>query len=431
MSIVRRRFVLAIFLIAVAAFAAPAMRPAARAGDPDVNDAIADQQRMQQALARHRERLAELRREQAELTLSISQLTNDLDRAGLQLDDARARLDRLTRMLERSRASLESYRSQIANLASDLEQVAVDITDARRELSTRELLLQDHLRSAYEQSQTSFLEVVLSTDSFGQASNQLSYMLNLSDEDRELADEIRNQREQLQIRRATLKDGRETLTLLRDEEAQRTTSLAAQQDEVRAARKRLEGYQAKLQRLRREQERQYAAAQRNAVRTRDEISAEQDELAGQRQLVERLKREADKLDIAYRGRFAWPLKGDFLVTQEFGATSFDAHHTGMDMAYYRPTCGGPVYAAGDGVVLADERPNIAYGDTAIGVVIGHSQRLQTWYWHLSREIVDVGQEVHAGDLIGYEGATGIATGCHLHFQVNFDDQPINPRNYLP
>ncbi len=59
-----------------------------------------------------------------------------------------------------------------------------------------------------------------------------------------------------------------------------------------------------------------------------------------------------------------------------------------------------------GVVLADERPNLNYGDTAIGVVIGHSQRLQTWYWHLSREIVSVGQKVETGDLIGYEGATG-------------------------
>jgi len=45
--------------------------------------------------------------------------------------------------------------------------------------------------------------------------------------------------------------------------------------------------------------------------------------------------------------------------------------------------------------------------------------------------VNVGQRVETGDLIGYEGATGNATGCHLHFQVNLDDIPINPRNYLP
>jgi murein DD-endopeptidase MepM/ murein hydrolase activator NlpD len=50
---------------------------------------------------------------------------------------------------------------------------------------------------------------------------------------------------------------------------------------------------------------------------------------------------------------------------------------------------------------------------------------------MSREIVTVGQEVHVGDVIGYEGATGFATGCHLHFEVQFDGTPQNPRKYLP
>jgi murein DD-endopeptidase MepM/ murein hydrolase activator NlpD len=120
-----------------------------------------------------------------------------------------------------------------------------------------------------------------------------------------------------------------------------------------------------------------------------------------------------------------------VVTQEFGPTIYETFHTGLDIAYYRPICGGKIYAAGDGVVLADGRPKAEWGDTAIGVIIGHSQRLQTWYWHMASEIVSVGQQVHAGDLIGYEGATGWANGCHLHFQVMFDDKPVNPRLYLP
>ena len=50
---------------------------------------------------------------------------------------------------------------------------------------------------------------------------------------------------------------------------------------------------------------------------------------------------------------------------------------------------------------------------------------------MSREIVNVGDTVVTGQIIGYEGATGYATGCHLHFQVMFDGQPVNPRSYLP
>jgi murein DD-endopeptidase MepM/ murein hydrolase activator NlpD len=146
--------------------------------------------------------------------------------------------------------------------------------------------------------------------------------------------------------------------------------------------------------------------------------------------VDKLKEAANRLDIAYKGRFDWPERGAFMVTQEFGRTPFSTHHTGLDMAYLL-RCGGPIYAAGDGIVLADGRPNAKYGDSAIGVVIGHSQHLATLYWHLSREIVSVGQEVHVGDVIGYEGATGFATGCHLHFEVDLDGVPYNPRRYLP
>jgi murein DD-endopeptidase MepM/ murein hydrolase activator NlpD len=429
MSIVRRRATFAVGLVALVLALAPGgVRPPALA-DGSVNDAIAEQQQMEAELARQRQQLADLRRQQAELSASLNQLSTNLHKAGLELSAAKRQLREVSAKLEASRRDLESYREQIRDLESNLEEVAAELVTTREELSQREALLQDHLRAAYEQSQTSLLEVILSTESFGEASNQLASMLTLSDEDRRLADEIRDTRERLAVRQQTLADGRETLTALRDAEEQRADSLAQQQRQVAAARRRLEAYQHQLSQLRRQQAEQYAKSVRNEKRTRALMDQEREELAGQKKLVERLKERAERLDIAYRGRFAWPEKGDFLVTQEFGRTSFDPNHTGIDMAY-RTGCGGPIYAAGDGVVLADGHPNMPY-DSAIGVIIGHSQRLQSWYWHLSREIVSVGQKVRTGQLIGYEGATGIATGCHLHFQVNLDETPVNPRNYLP
>lgn len=431
MSIDRRRtaFPLAL-LVLVAMVASGAVRETARADDPSVNDAILQQQQMQQQLALQRQQLADLRRQQADLSISLAALHSDLQTAGLELTKAVRQLDRVTAVLEQSRRDLERYKDQIQNLALDLEQVAVDLQLTAQELEGREDLLEEHLRAAYEQSQTTVLEVILSSESFGQASNQLAFMLTLSDEDRRLADQIRDTRARLEVRRQTLTDGRETLVALRQSEKERAAALAEQQRQVDAARRELKAYQRELRALQAEQQSQYARAQRTERRTRELMEAERRALEGQRALVERLKRQANRLDLAYRGRFAWPERGDFYVTQEFGWTSFNHNHTGIDLAY-RNGCGGPIYAAGDGQILADDRPNLAYGDTAIGVVIGHSQRLQTWYWHLSREVVSVGQEVEVGDLIGYEGATGFATGCHLHFQVNLDEKPVNPRNYLP
>ena len=88
------------------------------------------------------------------------------------------------------------------------------------------------------------LEVLLSTDSFGEASNQLTSMLTLSDEDRRLAAEIRETRQRLAVRQQTLRDGQVTLTALRDAEKERTQALAVQQRQVDDARQALRTYQA-------------------------------------------------------------------------------------------------------------------------------------------------------------------------------------------
>jgi murein DD-endopeptidase MepM/ murein hydrolase activator NlpD len=432
MIALHRRILALLGLVALIVTMAPgSVRPPAHADEPNVNDAISQQERMEAELARQRSQLDALRRQQAALTASLATLQADLSSVGVELEAALEQLELVTLQLEESRRDLERYQRQIASLESDLEGVALDIRETKVDLTAREALLEDHLKAAYEQSQTSMLEIILSTESFGEASSQLSYMLTVSDEDRQLAEEIRDVRERLRVRQQTLVDGRRTLRALRDAEAEREASLAAQQAEVDAARRRLEEHQARLAALQAEQQAQLEAAERNEAATADLVAAQERALEGQRALVERLKAEADKLDIAYRGRFAWPERGDFLITQEFGRTSFNPRHTGIDMAYHTPRCGGPIYAAADGVVLADGRPNTEYGDTAIGVIIGHSQRLQTWYWHMSSETVRVGQEVSAGDLLGYEGATGLATGCHLHFEVLFDGTPVNPRNYLP
>jgi murein DD-endopeptidase MepM/ murein hydrolase activator NlpD len=401
-----------------------------RATDPTVDGAITEQQQMEAELQRQRTQLADLQREQADLTVSLSTIRGNLADIGLEIEQAAQDIERAAQRLGQARAELQKYETEIATLEQTLVELAGGIKDSKVELAEREALLQEHMRTAYEQSQTSVLEILLSTESFTKASNELSSMLTLSDEDRRLADEIRDKRTRLEVRTETLSVGRGTLTKLRDAAAARADSLAEQQKQLDAARAALEAKRKQLEEMRDAQEMRFDNVNQTADAQQQLIAAQEQQLAAQQSLVDKLKAEADRLDVAYRGRFEWPEKGPFIVTQEFGPTIFNTFHTGLDMAYLN-RCGGPIYAGGDGIVIADGRPNAKYGDFAIGVVIGHSQRLATLYWHLSREIVTVGQEVHVGDVIGYEGDTGFATGCHLHFEVDFDGAAVNPRTYLP
>ncbi|MCE9539018.1 MAG: peptidoglycan DD-metalloendopeptidase family protein, partial [Bacteroidetes bacterium] len=64
------------------------------------------------------------------------------------------------------------------------------------------------------------------------------------------------------------------------------------------------------------------------------------------------------------------------------------------------------------------------------VVIRHSNGLETYYAHLSKINVEVGQEVYAGEIIGLGGNTGHSRGSHLHFEVRYLGHPINPTEII-
>jgi murein DD-endopeptidase MepM/ murein hydrolase activator NlpD len=98
-------------------------------------------------------------------------------------------------------------------------------------------------------------------------------------------------------------------------------------------------------------------------------------------------------------------------------------HSGIDLAAPKGT---PIYATADGVVSSAGAER-GYGNT---VRIRHEFGFETVYAHKSRIRVQPGQRVSRGDHIGDMGATGRATGVHLHYEVRLNGRPVNPMVYL-
>jgi peptidoglycan hydrolase-like protein with peptidoglycan-binding domain len=95
-------------------------------------------------------------------------------------------------------------------------------------------------------------------------------------------------------------------------------------------------------------------------------------------------------------------------------------HDGID---FPAPYGTPIGAAGVGTVISAGWNSGGYGNL---VIVQHRLGYQTWYAHQSRFAVHVGSRVAGGVVIGYVGATGHATGPHLHFEVRHNGVPINP-----
>ena len=100
-------------------------------------------------------------------------------------------------------------------------------------------------------------------------------------------------------------------------------------------------------------------------------------------------------------------------------------HYGMDFA---APIGTPVYATGDGQVhkVKNSRSKRDYGNC---ILINHGYDYESFYAHLDKVLVSKGKKVKRGDLIGYVGNTGKSTAPHLHYEVRYKKEKINPMNF--
>ncbi len=122
----------------------------------------------------------------------------------------------------------------------------------------------------------------------------------------------------------------------------------------------------------------------------------------------------------------WPIEGR--VTSSFGErmdpfNGEGAFHSGLDIA---AAYGTPVHAAADGDVMASGL-GAGYGRE---ITLDHGHDVMTIYGHLSAVAVLPGQHVTRGQVIGYVGQSGRATGPHLHYEVRVHHVPVNPHKYL-
>jgi murein DD-endopeptidase MepM/ murein hydrolase activator NlpD len=126
--------------------------------------------------------------------------------------------------------------------------------------------------------------------------------------------------------------------------------------------------------------------------------------------------------------FAMPVLDPYRFTSGFGYRSDPKGrgrrmHAGLDLAGPKNT---PIHATADGIVISAGTES-GYGRV---VRIRHALGFETVYAHQTKLLVEVGQKVSRGEVIGAMGSTGRSTGVHLHYEVRLDGRPVNPMTYL-
>ena len=132
------------------------------------------------------------------------------------------------------------------------------------------------------------------------------------------------------------------------------------------------------------------------------------------------------------GTLQWPLPVAGAITSQFGhrvdpITGEVSSHTGTDIACAEGT---PILAAADGIVTVANGLDSWGGSYGYYLQIDHGGGMETLYAHCSSICVTTGQQVQAGQVIGYVGHTGRVTGNHLHLEVRIDSNRVDAMQYF-
>ncbi len=352
---------------------------------------------------------------------------------------------------------LNTYNTQLEYYTAEIENKEIEIEE-------RWGVFLDRVRINYEDSFTSYLEIVLSSDSFSDLLYRVDIIASLLDYDKHVLAALdtakkdlttmQTEYQSLQFKaQETLADLMEQLPLLEDKRAESARLLAALDEKVIAAMQskettealkreieasynekaaQLEKAEAEIEeKIRRAQEEAARKAREEAERKRkEEEERRKQEAANQQQNQQSSSSSssANKTPVV-TGKYVWPTESSYMkVSSYFGwrtspLTGKPEYHNGIDIpAAY----GSAIYVADGGTVIISEK-HYSYGNY---IVIDHGNGLSTLYAHNTKNLVKVGDVVDRGQQIATCGSSGDSTGNHLHFSVRVDGSPVNPMNYI-
>jgi murein DD-endopeptidase MepM/ murein hydrolase activator NlpD len=434
----RRLRLLLIVPLLVGLFGAPSAGPVS--GD-ELSDAIARQKALEEQIKSQQGQVAKLNALQADLQKQIAATKKELAGINADIVAVRAQIDAMIVQIGLVQQAYDNLVYELQVMDTQLARLVDQERAKREELRERKALLAERIRAAYETDQTSPLELFLSGATFTDVLSEVSYNIDVAEQDRALAEQIAADRETLAALHQSVETTRGQTDDLRKETAAQKRQLDRQLADLEVAKAQLVELEKQTAAELAKQKKAFASLESNEAALRKSIA---EAAAAQRALEERIDRlvreqaRAGKIPSEYNGTLSWPMAGN--VTQNFGCTGFSwepplgdcAHfHRGIDIAAPMYT---PIRAAGDGtVVFAGPNP---YDPTpkAWIVIIAHSTNLVTWYGHVDNAVkppaVRAGQFVRDGQVIAYNGVTGRTTGPHLHWMVEFNGSFVNPRLFL-
>lgn len=350
--------------------------------------------------------LDSLSTEKEQLEQNINSANGEIEFVQEQLSSELYELEQLNSTILINQQQIEIMKKEKENLSEFIDVTEIELEKTTNEYYTQKDLVEKRLLAMYEMNKTSYLDVLLNSNSISEFISNYYLISEIAKADDRLLKNFSNLKANLEAITKTL--------------AEKKQQLDANEDNMEKTEIMLENMVAikntKLEQL-----------SKSEIELHEKISEYQE------QILE-VEKEIKLLAIASVGSeyiggiMAWPVPGYTRITSPFGMrthpiTGVYKLHTGVDIG---APMGSTFIAANDGIVIKAEY-NGAYGNM---VIIDHGGGVTTLYAHGSEILVEVGQSVLRGDPVLLVGSTGYSTGPHAHFEVRTNGVYQNPLDYI-
>ena len=378
-------------------------------------------------------------------------LENDLQKAKELIDslkgskeDIQSEVEKLDKQLNEISGKVKEFESRLSKKRQEIADTESALNKAKEQEKKQYRNMKKRIQFMYENGQTSYVEMLLSADSFTDFLNAVEYITQISQYDRKMLKEYQNMQVTIADTQKTLETDYASLQSLQakvQEEKQAVAALESAKkgelndvaDDLTDAQTVAKAYEAEIQAqnevIAQIQAAQKRAAEQQAAQQQAQAAEENQgatDAAGENQNT--AQNTTPSGNGQSTGSMMWPCPSSKRVTSDYGprtspTNGASSNHKGIDIgAVY----GADIVAADGGTVL------VATYSSSGGnyVIIDHGGGLCTVYMHASSLTVSAGQTVSKGQVIAKVGSTGISTGNHLHFGVTLNGVYVSPWGYV-
>lgn len=378
-------------------------------------------------------------------------LENDLQKAKELIDslkgskeDIQSEVEKLDKQLNEISGKVKELESQLSKKRQEIANTESALNKAKEQEKKQYRNMKKRIQFMYENGQTSYVEMLLSADSFTDFLNAVEYITQISQYDRKMLKEYQNMQVTIADTQKTLETDYASLQSLQakvQEEKQAVAALESAKkgelndvaDNLTDAQTVAKAYEAEIQAqnevIAQIQAAQKRAAEQQAAQQQAQAAEENQgatDAAGENQNT--AQNTTPSGNGQSTGSMMWPCPSSKRVTSDYGprtspTNGASSNHKGIDIG---AAYGADIVAADGGTVL------VATYSSSGGnyVIIDHGGGLCTVYMHASSLTVSAGQTVSKGQVIAKVGSTGISTGNHLHFGVTLNGVYVSPWGYV-